>query len=253
MRAGSGATGEVGVYHVTNSDKLRAEMGNRHIGVFTTIGEASYMRKLKMDGHHWEGMIPNAMEKYFGFTYIITHKVTGKSYIGKKQGYLWNGPVGGFKCTDPMDKWWDPKAWKKNNWEEYTGSSEQLNLEMAIGNVWDYTYEILGYAKNKLALHLSEVGEQVQRDVLEAVDSLGNYKYYNKNIAGMLFRAPFKKEELVVTREKTLENMRNYYLKPDMCISCGVMVAFGNTKCDVCGVVVGSSPFGSPRAHRIGK
>jgi hypothetical protein len=252
MRAGSGATGEVGVYHVTNSDKLRAEMGNRHIGVFTTIREASYMSKLKMDGHHWEGMIPNAMEKYFGFTYLITHRESGRAYVGKKQFYLWDGPVGGFKCTDPMDEWWDPLAWKENAWCGYVGSSEELLLEVHKGEKWDYTYEVLGYAKNKLALHLSEVGEQIQRDVLEAVDDKGAYLYYNKNIAGMLFRAPFKKRELIVTRESTVEEARLYYLKPLMCF-CGTIIPFRHRKCTKCGLVVGSTPFGSPRAHRIGK
>jgi hypothetical protein len=221
-----------GVY----KDKRRGERFNSrywngeklvNCGTFGTPEEADYKGLLMRYGHHWQGMDKG---KYFGFTYLITHKDTGKRYVGKKQFFLWDGPVGGYKCTDLGNEWWDEKAWQPNNWEFYTGSQNDLNEEIAKGNVWDFKYEVLDMCKTKLDLHVSELNHMIRWDVLEAVDAKGDYLWYNKNIASLEFRPPFRKADVLKAKQKTVESMRRYYLKPDHC-SCGALIAYGDPAC----------------------
>ena len=199
-----------------------------HVGLFTTPEEAEYRSLVKRNGHHWVGMEAGP---FFGFTYLITNKKTGRKYVGKKQKFLWDGPVGGFKCTDMESEWWDPKAWKDNDWEFYTGSSDELNAEIHIGNLWDFSYEILEMCRTKLDLHISEVNHMLKWDVLDALDYDGNYIWYNKNIASLEFRAPFRKQDVVDAKAVTEEAMRNYYLKPKLCSVCSKVIPYGVVDC----------------------
>ena len=195
---------------------------------FDTQWEAEYHRQMFQHDHKWEGMEEGP---YFGFVYLITNRKTGKMYVGKKQLYFWDGPVGGFKCTDPSDEWWTPGAWQESDWKEYRTSQKELSAEIYSGEPWDFKYEVLHMCKDKLSLHLAEVGEQIQRDVLEATDEAGEYQYYNKNIASMVFRAPFKKADLVKVREESALKMRDYYLKPVLCPSCDRVIPYGEDNC----------------------
>jgi len=191
---------------------------------FKTPEEADYFGFLKHNGHHWRGLEKG---RNMGFIYKITSKVTGKEYIGSKQFLLWDGPQAGYKCYDMDSEWFDERAWRDNDWTEYTGSSDELNAEISKGNIWDYTFEVLEMCKTRLDIHVSEVLHQMERDVLEAVGEDGEYLYYNKNIASKEFRAPFKKSNLVDVREREEESMRNYYLKPRI-DSDGNVIPYGN-------------------------
>lgn len=198
--------------------------------MFDTAEEATYQRQLELHGHKWQGL-PRDPLGNFGFIYLITNNKTGKMYVGKKQLYFWDGPVGGFKCTNPHDEWWDPKAWRESDWKEYVSSQKELAEEIKDGNPWDFTYEVLEVCQDKLQLHLAEIRHQTNRNVLEATDADGNYLYYNKNIASMIFRPPFKKEELLKARFETLEKMREYYLKPRTCEDCDRVIPYGEVTC----------------------
>lgn len=204
-------------------------------GTYETPEEAQHARQMALCGHHWDKMPVDAPTDCFGFVYLITNKNTGKQYVGKKQFYLWSGPVGGHKCTAPLDPvWWDVKAWRKSDWMKYTGSCDELTVEMRKGNIFDYRFEVLAVCANKLELHLTEVMEQADRNVLEATDSNGEYLYYNKNIAGMEFRPPFKKEEAAKMIAADRDKIRNYYLKPNLCPKCKGILSYGSTKCNDC-------------------
>ena len=200
------------------------------VALCTTPEEAAYKRLLGIQGHHWLNMEED-LEEYFGFTYLITNKKTGKKYVGKKQFYLWDGPVGGFKCTDPRSEWWDAKAWKNSSWQTYTGSCEELNQEILSGNVWDYQYEVLELCHDKLSLHISEINHMMLWNVLYATDSKGEYVFYNKNIASLEFRPPFKRHEVELARENSMEAMRIYYLKPKHCPVCNSVIPYGVSTC----------------------
>jgi hypothetical protein len=199
-----------------------------YFGTYDTPEEADYRLAIGSNGHHWNGMEDGP---YFGFVYRITHRATGKMYIGKKQLFRWVGPRGGYKCTDRTCEDWDPKAWAANDWELYTGSSIPLNNEIAEGNVWDYKFEVLKMCRTKLHLFVTEVKYQIEEDVLDALDDNGEYKYYNENIAGCDFRAPFKKSEVAIQKEQVMEEVREYYLKPRICSKCSSVIPYGQESC----------------------
>lgn len=220
-----------GVYLIAGREGFRAVIwpGNKvkQVGVFADAREAAYKRLIAEQGHHWEG-VPLDPKNYWGFIYCITNRDTDKMYIGKKQFRLWDGPPGGYKCTDPTDtEWFDESAWKRNDWEFYTGSSKSLSADMF--NPWDWKFEVLKLSKDKLENHLDEVNEQISRNVLEALDADGKYLYYNENIASLEFRAPFLKSDMVAKREVSLETMRNYYLRPSLCPKCKEVLTFPGT------------------------
>lgn len=224
----------VGIYE--KGGKFRALKWNsegrlKSVALCVTPEEAEYKRLVHLQGHHWLNM--ECTKDYFGFTYLITNRSTGKQYVGKKQFYLWAGPVGGFKCTDPRNEWWDPKAWKENEWQYYTGSCDELNEELKRGNIWDYTYEVLEMCHDRLSLHISEINHMILWDVLYATDSSGDYRFYNKNIASLEFRPPFKRHDMEAARRLSEEAMRNYYLKPKHCPVCNNVIPFGVQSCCV--------------------
>ena len=229
-----------GVYEKDGGKKFQAVIWEATTGRLTyhgsygTFEHADYVRTTTLHGHHWHRSSILDADDYFGFIYLMTNVKTGKKYIGSKQLYFWDGPVGGFKCTDPKDEWFDRKAWRESDWRYYTGSSKEINMEISKGNVYDFRFEILEGYHNKLELHLGEIRHQQKCDVLEATDSLGNYLYYNKNISGCIFRPPYSLEEAKSLREKEVEDMRNYYLKPTPCGTCGKIIPFASSKCMVC-------------------
>lgn len=205
-----------------------------YAGIFDTPELAKYEAlKMKNGGHHWEGM-PKDISEYFGFTYLITNTLNGRLYVGKKQFYRWVGPQGGYKCTDPRLPHWDPKAWAENDWHLYVGSSDELSSDVQKYGQEYFRYEVLDLCFNKLDLHLSELHNMINRNVLEELDTEGNYLYYNKNIASLEFRAPFKHSAVDSARELSEEAMRKYYLRPSHCPVCNAVVPYGFPKCTVC-------------------
>lgn len=211
---------------------------------FDNIREATYERLLWTQGHHWN-ITEDIPKDAFGFIYKVTNLNTGKMYIGSKQFYYWNGPVGGYKCTDPSDEWWDPLAWRPGMWEKYTSSSDDLNIEILKGSIYDYKFDILELCQDKLELHLAEVRHMMKRDVLEATDEHGNWLYYNKNIAGKIFRPPFSMSDAKEMIEQSKEDMRNYYLKPNRCEECDDVLPFGKMgTCPACDAIMLEVGFG---------
>lgn len=201
-----------------------------HIGTYDSPEEAAYRRHIEMYGHHWYNM-PDDIHKYFGFLYIMTHRATGKKYFGSKQFVYWDGPVGGFKCTDRTNEWYDPKAWKEGQWETYTSSSKIVNKMIADGNVWDWNFEWVELCKDKLTLKMREMETQRHLNVLDATLPNGEYEWLNENIGGVAFRPPFRLDGLKETIEESKEALRNYYLKPKVCEDCGSVIPFGHREC----------------------
>lgn len=235
----------VGVYEIKGRVGYRSSIWDKNrvvkqVGFFSSKEEAEYKRNIALNGHHWtfEAAIDGTTEldpkKYWGFTYLITNKASGRMYIGKKQYRLWAGPPGGYKCTDPMNvDWFDESLWAENNWQFYTGSQQDLNNEMF--NPWDWKFQVLTQDADKLSNHLSETMIMIERDVLEAVDDSGEYLYYNKNIAGLEFRAPFRKKDMVHKWDATLDEVKRYYNRPVLCKRClSVLIFPGNGGCTAC-------------------
>ena len=107
---------------------------------------------------------------HFGFVYRITHKESGKSYIGCKHLY----------------KTRRGKRTTESNWRYYSSSSKELApLIVKLGKK-QFTFAILLLCRNKRDLYYNEMKMQVDLDVLESDN------FYNKNIGGRRFFRPVK-------------------------------------------------------------
>jgi len=119
---------------------------------------------------HWEfKVIPDDLEKYWGFVYVITNNahMIPKYYIGCKQLK--------FKQTRK------PLKGKKNkrrslvesDWKDYTGSSNELNADIEKYGKGCFTFEIIRLCESKSIMKYFEAKEQFDRDALLRSD------YYN--------------------------------------------------------------------------
>jgi hypothetical protein len=212
-------------------DTVVWEVGGKlkRTGTYGSADEAEYHRNIAARGHHWLNM-PEDRSDYFGFTYELEHKATGRLYIGCKQFHFWQGPVGGYKCTEPTSEFWDGSLWKGSDWHTYMSSARDVSAS-CLEEPWAWEYKVTGLHKNKLDLNLNEVIQQVNAQVLTAVDINGDYKYLNKNIMGKEYRPAVPIEKLKLQEKKTIRDIRDYYLKPEVCSSCGEMIPFGTTRC----------------------
>ena len=115
-------------------------------------------------------------EDCVGFVYIITNLISGRMYVGKK--------LARFKTT--RYKMHTQKNGKKvrkkirgavaSDWQEYYGSSDQLNRDVESIGRDQFRREILYYCRSKAECNYIEAREQFARKVLESD------QYYNGHI-----------------------------------------------------------------------
>ena len=115
-------------------------------------------------------------EDCVGFVYIITNSISGRMYVGKK--------LARFKTT--RYKMHTQKNGKKvrkkirgavaSDWQEYYGSSDQLNRDVESLGRDRFKREILYYCRSKAECNYIEAREQFSRKVLESA------QYYNGHI-----------------------------------------------------------------------
>lgn len=102
--------------------------------------------------------VPEKIEDYLGFVYLIENLSNGKMYIGQKK--FW------FKKTLPPLKGKKRKrrSLVESDWKEYIGSSEELKKDFAKGDKLKKT--ILRPCKSKFEMNYFELKEQIDREVL---------------------------------------------------------------------------------------
>ncbi len=115
-------------------------------------------------------------EDCVGFVYIITNLISSRMYVGKK--------LARFKTT--RYKMHTQKNGKKirkkirgavaSDWQEYYGSSDQLNRDVETLGRDRFRREILYYCRSKAECNYIEAREQFARRVLESD------QYYNGHI-----------------------------------------------------------------------
>jgi len=140
---------------------------------------------------HWDTSLVGRFNPndHFGFVYQITHKESGKSYIGCKHLYR-------YKKT---------KRTTESNWKYYCSSSKYLAPDVEKLGKRAFSFVILLLCKNKRDLYYNEMKVQVDLDVL------GSDDYYNKNIGGKRFFAPVR----TVESYKSMAGIKNpKYLGP---------------------------------------
>jgi hypothetical protein len=116
-------------------------------------------------------------EDCVGFVYLITNKLTGRQYIGKKLSKFSKTSYKIVKLKNGNKKRKRIKSKIDSDWQLYYGSNDQLNRDIAELGSDNFTREILFYCKSKAECSYVEAREQFNRRVLESDD------YYNGQIS----------------------------------------------------------------------
>ena len=98
------------------------------------------------------------IEKYVAFVYIITNKVSGRKYIGKK--------LFKFKKVS-TSKGKKKRSLIDSDWKDYWSSSEELKSDVKSLGEENFTREILHLCVNKGTASYLEAKEQFMNLVLE--------------------------------------------------------------------------------------
>lgn len=106
----------------------------------------------------WEG-VENKADSNFGFIYKVTHKETGKYYIGKKQ-YWTLKPKANRRHKKPDTKLssvYFKENFKESDWKTYTTSSRNKEFKKYISNSpYNYVWEVLINCKSKAIMSFME-------------------------------------------------------------------------------------------------
>ena len=115
-------------------------------------------------------------EDCVGFVYLITNKLTGRKYIGKKLAKFSRTTYRVVKLKNGKKKRKKIKGKIDSDWQTYYGSSPELSRDVEALGVNNFTREILYYCSSKAECSYIEAREQFARRVLETQD------YYNGHI-----------------------------------------------------------------------
>ncbi|CAB4138046.1 hypothetical protein UFOVP328_239 [uncultured Caudovirales phage] len=115
-------------------------------------------------------------EDCVGFVYIITNKLTGRKYIGKKLAKFSKTTYKVVKLKNGNKKKKKIRSKIDSDWQLYYGSSPELSKDIEQLGTENFSREILYYCKSKSECSYIEAREQFARRVLESDD------YYNGHI-----------------------------------------------------------------------
>lgn len=132
---------------------------------------------MTQDIGHWTYPINFDPNQYIGFIYQITNKVTGKKYIGRKQ--LHSKQRKQVKLVSDPNRTKTQIKTKQSDWKTYTGSSRQLNEEIAALGKHKFIFEILSLHKSLSSLNYAEVYMLVTSNALTSYFRNGEPAFYN--------------------------------------------------------------------------
>lgn len=122
-----------------------------------------------------------------GFVYLITNTTTGRKYIGKKLAKFSKTTYKTVKLKNGTKKKKKIRSKIDSDWQDYYGSNDQLNKDVAQLGKENFKREILYYCKSKAECSYIEAREQFQRKVLESDE------YYNGHIQVRVHGSHIKK------------------------------------------------------------
>lgn len=129
-------------------------------------------------------------ENTYGFIYKVTHKPTGKAYIGKKVLYFNKKVKLGKKelalQTGPGRKSTTKTITKESDWKTYYGSEPEIKKLISEQGPDVFERIILKLVDSKKLLTYFETKYQFIYEVLEQSD-----KWFNSNILGKFYSKDF--------------------------------------------------------------
>ena len=126
-------------------------------------------------------------EDCVGFVYLITNRVSGRKYIGKKLAKFSKTTYRVVKLKNGNKKKKRIRSKIDSDWLTYYGSNEELNRDVAALGAENFTREILFYCKSKAECSYIEAREQFTHRVLESTE------YYNGQISVRVHGSHIKK------------------------------------------------------------
>ena len=115
-------------------------------------------------------------EDCVGFVYLITNKLSGRKYVGKKLAKFSKTTYKMVKLKNGKKKRKKIKGKIDSDWMTYYGSSPELTKDVLALGSDNFSREILYYCRSKSECSYIEAREQFSRKVLESDD------YYNGHI-----------------------------------------------------------------------
>ena len=103
-----------------------------------------------------------------GFVYLIVNKANSRMYIGKKLAKFSKTSVKTVTLKNGTKKKKKIKSKIDSDWQEYYGSSIELNKDIELLGKDQFSREILFYCKSKAECSYIEAREQFSRKVLES-------------------------------------------------------------------------------------
>lgn len=115
-------------------------------------------------------------EDCVGFVYLITNTISGRKYIGKKLAKFSKTTYKTVKLKNGTTKKKKIRSKIDSDWQDYWGSSPNLQADIDTLGTDKFTREILYYCTSKAECSYVEAREQFTRKVLESDE------YYNGHI-----------------------------------------------------------------------
>ena len=131
-------------------------------------------------------IIESLPEDCVGFVYLITNKVSGRKYIGKKLAKFKKTTYKTVTLKNGKKKRNKIRGTIDSDWQTYWSSSDDLKKDIASLGQDNFTREILFYCKSKAECTYIEAREQFKRKVLESDD------YYNGQISCRIHQSHIK-------------------------------------------------------------
>jgi hypothetical protein len=122
-----------------------------------------------------------------GYVYLITNKISNRSYIGKKLRHFSKTSIKTVTLKSGIKKKKKVKTQVESDWRTYWSSSVELQNDVKELGEENFTREILFYCQSKGNLSYIELREQILNKVLE--DST---LWYNGIIQAKIHRSHVK-------------------------------------------------------------